>query len=82
MINNILALIFLGVTISLAISNGFNINKMERAARKLAFQAISDARKTPLPSLKGITISVGISHAVHMNVIKDIWLEIKVCLQY
>ncbi len=54
MLKDILSLIFLGLIISLAVSNGFNINKMERASRKIALKALSTARKTPLPSLKGI----------------------------
>ena len=54
MLKDIFSLIFLGVIISLAISNGFNINKMERAARHRALEALSTARKTRLPTLKGI----------------------------
>jgi len=54
MIKQIIGLIFLGVTISVGVSEDFNINKMASKMRSMAIGAMHTARTQPLTSLKGI----------------------------
>lgn len=54
MIKDIIGLIFLGIFISVGISEGFNIHKMTSKMRAMTIDAMHTARKQPLPSLKGI----------------------------
>jgi len=54
MIKQIIGLIFLGITISVGISEGFNIHKMASKMRSMTIDAMHTARKQPLPTIKGI----------------------------
>jgi hypothetical protein len=54
MIQLIIGLIFLGITVSVGVSQGYKIDKMADQMRKMAHEAVHEARSSKLPSLKGV----------------------------
>lgn len=51
MVRDIIGLILLGIIISVGISEGFNIYKMESRMRKMAYMAVHRAATDQLPTL-------------------------------